>query len=147
MKIDDNKKINEARVLLNMSPLELQDKEYGELRLFTIFFRNKDSTYRLVQSDLCFSDNKCIGSLNDVVQTIINKALSTDRRVKPIGILSDINEIKPESEIIYHCNSCWQGHPCIFKITNSNIYPIDNHLVCPLMRDGRKRNPLWRRRQ
>jgi hypothetical protein len=84
----DEKAIDKARALLEMSPLELADKEFGELRLFTIFFRNKDATYRLVQSDLCFSNNKCVGSLNEVVEKIIDSAKSVDKRVKPIKTIT-----------------------------------------------------------
>lgn len=87
MKTDNKKKIDEARNVLGMSPLELENKEYNELKLFTIFYRNKDATYRLVESDLCFSKNKCIGSLNEVVETIINEAKGIDKRVKQIKTL------------------------------------------------------------
>jgi len=82
--MENKEAIFNARCTLNMSPLELVDDTYNELRLFTVFFRYKDNTYRLVQSDSLISNNECIGSLNEVVETMIKKGKHVDKRIKDI---------------------------------------------------------------
>ena len=46
---------------------------------------------------------------------------------------------------IYHCNKCWQGRPCIFKITSDMLDPYESSgLVCPV---DESKQANWKRRE